>query len=198
MLHRLTFKLATLVLQVQLFISTYEAALRSAPWLNTDAYLANEKNFCRVPQITHAVFHFLTFLSLAPHHTHFNGKLSTKTVIVRGQRSNNPILHLVVHYAGCDDVTWLPCLLISCQWCHVLAVDAAEPTLPKTVKMSGKDTSKHPLPEETRGSVPSLLRCLESLQQDGTGGGVGGNFRFNDAAPKKCHNMLEAKFVNLR
>lgn len=77
-------------------------------------------------------------------------------------------------------------------------MDAAEPTLPKTVKMSGKDTSKHPLPEETRGSVPSLLRCLESLQQDGTGGGVGGNFRFNDAAPKKCHNMLEAKFVNLR
>lgn len=46
-------------------------------------------------------------------------------------------------------------------------MDAAEPTLPKTVKMSGKDTSKHPLPEETTGSVPSLLRCLESLKQDG-------------------------------
>lgn len=53
--------LATLALQVQLFISTYEVALPSAPRLNTAAYLANEKNFCHVPQITHAVFHFLTF-----------------------------------------------------------------------------------------------------------------------------------------
>lgn len=159
---------------VQLFI--YEDALSSAARLNTDTYLANEKNFYRVTQIILAVAQFFAFPFLAPHHTHFNGKLSTQTVIARGQRSNNPVLHLAVHYAGREDVAWLPCLLISCQWCHFLAVDAEEPTLPKTVKMSGKDTSKHPLPEETRASVPSHLRCVWSLSQDGTCGGVGENF----------------------
>lgn len=115
LLHYLTFKLATSILQVQLIISMYEAALHSAPWLNTGTYLTNEKNFHRVPQIFAAVFHFLTVPSLAPHHTHFNGKLSTQTVIARGQRPNNPILHPTVHYARHYDLTWLPCLLISCQ-----------------------------------------------------------------------------------
>lgn len=115
LLHCLTFKLATFVLLVQLFMSIYRAALHWAPWLNTGTYLANEKDFDCVPQILHAVFHFLTLPSLAPHHTHFNGKLSTQTVIARGQRPNNPVLHPAVHYARHYDVTWLPCLLISCQ-----------------------------------------------------------------------------------
>lgn len=160
MFHCLTFKLATFVRLLPLFISTYEAALLSALWLNAGTYLANEKNFSRVPQILHAVFHFLTLPSLAPHHTHFNGKLSTQTVIAGGQRPNNLILHPAVHYARRFDVTRLPCLLISCQWCHILAVHAASPTLPKTVKMSGKDTSKHPVPEETRRRAPTLLTKL--------------------------------------
>lgn len=38
----------------------------------------------------------------------------------------------------------------------------------KTVKMSGKDTSVHPLPEETSRSFFSLLHYLESLQHNDT------------------------------
>lgn len=78
-------------------------------------------------------------------------------------------------------------------------MDAAGPTLPKTVKMSGKDTSKHPLPEETRGSVPSRLRCLESLySRMAPAEELEETSDLMTPLQKKCHNMLEAKFVDSR